>query len=129
MPQAMQPGSTVVQVGCGRSEVSVPLMAMVFKEIDLKTTFRYKQSWPKVIKLTYDGVFGDVGKMITHEFPIERTLEAFDACLDKSKLAIKVQVGLSIYQVIEVELTHIRSSMIEALDACAVHSSQQKYET
>ena len=90
--QSLRPGGTIVQVGCGRAEVSVPLMKMVFVEADLKTSFRYRQSWPTVIRMAAAGLFGDCAKMITHTYPVEQTIDAFEACLDKSKMAIKVQV-------------------------------------
>ena len=72
--------------------MSVPLMSMVFTEADLKTSFRYRQSWPTVIRMAAAGLFGDCHKMITHTYPVEETIQAFETCLDKSKLAIKVQV-------------------------------------
>jgi L-iditol 2-dehydrogenase len=90
--QSLRPGGTIVQVGCGRAEVSVPLMQMVFTEADLRTTFRYRQSWPTVILMAAAGMFGDCEKMITHTYPVEKSVDAFEACIDKSKMAIKVQV-------------------------------------
>lgn len=67
-------------------------MSMGFREINIITSFRYTQSWPVVLRLVADGVFGDVTKLITHKFPIEKTLEAFETCADRSQLAIKVQI-------------------------------------
>lgn len=66
---------------------------MGFREVNIVTSFRYRLSWPVVIRLVADGVFGDVSRMITHTLPMERTIEAFETCADRSKLAIKVQVS------------------------------------
>jgi L-iditol 2-dehydrogenase len=92
-PQALEDGGTLLQVGCGKPDITVPLMSMGFREINIVTSFRYRLSWPVVIRLVADGIFGDVSRMITHTLPLERTLEAFETCADRSKLAIKVQVG------------------------------------
>ncbi|ORY29953.1 putative xylitol dehydrogenase [Naematelia encephala] len=93
---ALEDGGTLLQVGCGAPEISIPLMAMGFREVNIITSFRYTQSWPVVIRLTDAGIFGDVTKLITHTFPIEQTVDAFETCADRSKLAIKVQVGGSV---------------------------------
>lgn len=34
----------------------------------------------------------DLKKLVTHEFPLERALEAMDLCSDLSKGSIKVQI-------------------------------------
>ncbi len=66
---------------------------MGFREVNIVTSFRYKQSWPVVIRLVDGGVFGDVTQLITHSLPLEKTIEAFEICADRSTNAIKVQVG------------------------------------
>lgn len=67
-------------------------MSMGFREINIITSFRYRLSWPVVIRLVNAGVFGDVTQLITHTLPVEKTIEAFETCADRTKLAIKVQV-------------------------------------
>ena len=61
-------------------------------QVNIVTSFRYTQSWPTVIRLTQEGVFGDVTKLITHVLPIEKAVEAMEITADRSKLAIKVQI-------------------------------------
>lgn len=61
-------------------------------QINIVTSFRYTQSWPKVIRLANEGIFGDVTKLITHVLPIEKAVEAMETTADRSKLAIKVQI-------------------------------------
>jgi threonine dehydrogenase-like Zn-dependent dehydrogenase len=61
-------------------------------QVNIVTSFRYTQSWPTVIRLTSEGVFGDVTKLITHVLPIEKAVEAMEITADRSKLAIKVQI-------------------------------------
>jgi threonine dehydrogenase-like Zn-dependent dehydrogenase len=61
-------------------------------QVNIVTSFRYTQSWPTVIRLTNEGVFGDVTKLITHVLPIEKAVEAMEITADRSKHAIKVQI-------------------------------------
>jgi L-iditol 2-dehydrogenase len=87
---ALEEGGTLLQVGCGKPDVSLPLMSMGFREINVITSFRYMQSWPVVIRLIQAGVYPDLERMITHKFPLESMVDAFEQCLDKE--AIKVQI-------------------------------------
>jgi len=64
---------------------------MLFK-VNIITSFRYRLSWPVLIRLVAAGKFGDLNPMITHTFPIEETVKALETCADRSCLAIKVQV-------------------------------------
>ncbi|RSH93885.1 L-arabinitol 4-dehydrogenase [Saitozyma podzolica] len=89
---ALEDGGTLLQVGCGKPDITVPLMSLGFREVNIITSFRYRLSWPVVIRLVAAGVFGDVTPLITHTFPIEKTIDAFETCADRSKLAIKVQI-------------------------------------
>jgi L-iditol 2-dehydrogenase len=68
------------------------LMVAADDQVNIVTSFRYTQSWPTVIRLTQEGVFGDVTKLITHVLPIEKAVEAMEITADRSKLAIKVQI-------------------------------------
>jgi len=95
--QALKDGGTLLQVGCGASEISVPLMSMGFREVNIVTSFRYTLSWPVVIRLVDAGIFGDVTRLITHTLPVEKTVEAFETCANRSTMAIKVQVGCGTY--------------------------------
>lgn len=56
------------------------------------TSFRYKQTWPVVIRLLNDKVFGDATKLITHSFKLEESREAFETCVTASARSIKVQI-------------------------------------
>lgn len=61
-------------------------------QVNIVTSFRYQQSWPVVIRLVSEGVLGDVTRLITHTFPMEKTIDAFETCADRTTLAIKVQI-------------------------------------
>lgn len=90
--QALENGGTLLQVGCGKPEITIPLMSMGFREVNIVTSFRYKNSWPTVIRLVNEGVFGDVTRLITHTLPLEKAVEAFEVCVTKEERSIKVQI-------------------------------------
>ncbi|KAF9266505.1 putative sorbitol dehydrogenase [Marasmius fiardii PR-910] len=92
LPKAIEEGGTLLQVGCGKPDVELPLMAMAFKEVNIITSFRYKQTWPTVIRLLNDGVLLGADKLITHSFPLEKTLDAFQTCITRESKSVKVQI-------------------------------------
>ena len=71
---------------------STPYNRKLITQINIVTSFRYTQSWPTVIRLANEGIFGDVTKLITHVLPIEKAVEAMEITADRSTHAIKVQV-------------------------------------
>ncbi|ESK85308.1 sorbitol dehydrogenase [Moniliophthora roreri MCA 2997] len=89
---AIVDGGTLLQVGCGKPDVELPLMAMGFREVNIVTSFRYKQTWPTVIRLLNDGVLGEADKLITHTFPVEQIVDAFETCIHRETGSIKVQI-------------------------------------
>ncbi|GJN93421.1 hypothetical protein Rhopal_006476-T1 [Rhodotorula paludigena] len=89
---AVSDGGTVLQVGCGKPEIELPIMAMSFREVSLITSLRYKSTWPTVIRLLNEKVFGDAAQLITHTFPLELSREAFETCVTASERSIKVQI-------------------------------------
>ncbi|KAF9017775.1 putative xylitol dehydrogenase [Hymenopellis radicata] len=89
---AVVDGGTVLQVGCGKPEIELPIMAMSFREVNIITSFRYKQTWPTVIRLLNDAVLGEADKLITHSFPLEKIMDAFQTCVTKEAKSIKVQI-------------------------------------
>ncbi|KAJ8072240.1 hypothetical protein PM082_015799 [Marasmius tenuissimus] len=89
---AIEDGGTVLQIGCGKPDVDLPLMAMGFREVNIVTSFRYKQTWPTVIRLLNDGMLTSAEKLITHSFPLEKTIEAFETCVTRECRSVKVQI-------------------------------------
>jgi L-iditol 2-dehydrogenase len=78
--EAVRFGGTVFVVGVGKSE------------IDIKFQYRYANTWPKAIRLVEAGVLSDVRKLVTHRFPIEDAVRAFETSADPKSGAIKVQI-------------------------------------
>lgn len=60
-------------------------------QIDLRFINRYKDTWPAGINCL-SGKILDLKRLVTHEFPLERALDAMHLCSDISQGSIKVQV-------------------------------------
>lgn len=89
---AVEDGGTLLQVGCGKPEISLPFMSLGFREVNVVTSFRYQQTWPVVLRLAQSGVFGDVTQLITHKLPLEKAVEALEISADRTSRSIKVQI-------------------------------------
>ncbi|KAJ8315827.1 hypothetical protein KUTeg_007977, partial [Tegillarca granosa] len=74
---ATKPGGTFVIIGHGPKDVSFPVVACVAKEITIKGSFRYLNTWPTVIEMISCGKI-DVNPIISHHFTLEQTLQAFE---------------------------------------------------
>lgn len=85
-------GGTLLQVGCGKPDVEVPLMMMSFREVNIIMSFRYKQTWPTMIRLLTDKVLREADKFITHTYTLEEAEKAFNCCVTPSERSIKVQI-------------------------------------
>ena len=87
---AMRPRGIVVQIGLG-GEMSLPMMLVATKELDLRGTFRFHEEFA-------DGVEAmkrkriDVNPLITHTFSLGSAEKAFLAASDRSS-AIKAQIA------------------------------------
>lgn len=85
-------GGTVFVVGVGKNEMQLPFMRLSTREIDLKFQYRYANTWPKAIRLVDSGVLAGIRKLVTHRFPIEDAVKAFETSADVRTGAIKVQI-------------------------------------
>lgn len=60
-------------------------------QIDLRFINRYRGTWPAGINCLSGGVL-DLKRLVTHEFPLERAVEAMELCSDLKNGSIKVQI-------------------------------------
>jgi L-iditol 2-dehydrogenase len=84
-------GGKVFVIGVGKNEMTVPFMRLSTYEIDLQYQYRYSNTWPKAIRLVKNGVI-DMKKLVTHRFPLEDALKAFETAANPKTGAIKVQI-------------------------------------
>ncbi|KAH9041766.1 GroES-like protein [Lactarius pseudohatsudake] len=90
--QAVRFGGTVFVVGVGKNEMQFPFMRLSTREMDLRFQYRYANTWPRAIRLVEAGLLSDIRKFVTHRFPIEDAVRAFETSADVKSGAIKVQI-------------------------------------
>jgi L-iditol 2-dehydrogenase len=90
--QAVRFGGTVFVVGVGKNEMQFPFMRLSTREVDLRFQYRYANTWPRAIRLVEAGLLSDIRKLVTHRFPIEDAVLAFETSADVKSGAIKVQI-------------------------------------
>nr|XP_031309013.1 sorbitol dehydrogenase isoform X1 [Camelus dromedarius] len=82
-------GGTLVLVGLGSEMTSVPLVHAATREVDIKGVFRYCNTWPIAISMLASKSV-NVKPLVTHRFPLEKALEAFET--SKKGLGLKVML-------------------------------------
>ena len=88
---AARPGATIVQVGVGAGEASLPLNTVVAKEITLRGTFRFHAEFEQAVRLLESGRV-DVAPLLTERVPLSEAVRAFELASDRSR-AMKVQLA------------------------------------
>ncbi|KAF6133059.1 hypothetical protein HJG60_017905 [Phyllostomus discolor] len=83
------PGGTLVLVGLGPEMTNVPLVHAATREVDIKGVFRYCNTWPVAISMLASKSV-NVKSLVTHRFPLEKALEAFET--SKKGLGLKVMI-------------------------------------
>lgn len=86
---ALRPRGIIVQLGLG-GDMSLPMMAITSKELELRGSFRFHEEFPLAIELMQKKLI-DVKPLITHEIDFENAELAFKLASDR-KQAMKVQI-------------------------------------
>jgi L-idonate 5-dehydrogenase len=87
---AARPGATIVQVGLG-GDATVPLNALVAKEINLRGTFRFDEEFGLAVDILARGAI-DPMPLLTEVLPMQSAVAAFDLAADRGR-AMKVQLA------------------------------------
>lgn len=82
-------GGMVVLVGMGAPDVKLPLLSAMIREVDIRGVFRYSNCYPIALDLVATGRV-NVKPLITHRYPLEQTVEAFETSRLGTGGAIKV---------------------------------------
>ena len=91
--QSLQKGGRAVLVGLFENErVGVPANIFVQKEISLTGSQGYHWDFQRAIELIRGGKI-NLEKMVTHQFQLEQTQEAFETLIDRDQNAIKVVIS------------------------------------
>ena len=89
--QASQFGGSVFVIGVGKAMQTVPFMHLSVNEIDLRFQFRYRNTYPKAIRLVEEGLI-NLKPLVTHRYALEEGLAAFATASDPKFGAVKVQI-------------------------------------
>ncbi|XP_052752230.1 sorbitol dehydrogenase-like [Galleria mellonella] len=88
---ATKSGGTVVIVGMGASELTLPLAAAVAREVDIKGIFRYVNEYPIALSMLANGQV-NVKPLVSHHFDIEQTLEAYEIARRGTGIKVMIHV-------------------------------------
>ena len=89
---AMRPRGVVVQLGMG-GDMTLPMMTITGKELDLRGSFRFHEEFPLAVELMSKGLI-DVKPLITHTIGFDDAIEAFELAGDRSQV-MKAQIAFS----------------------------------
>ena len=87
---AMRPRGVVMQLGLG-GDMTVPMMQVTVKELDLRGSFRFHEEFATAVALMQSGLV-DVKPVITHSIPLEEAGLAFRIANDRSR-SMKTQIA------------------------------------
>ena len=89
---ALRPRGVIVQLGLG-GDMSLPMMAITAKELELRGSFRFHEEFAIGVELMRKGLI-DVKLLITHTVPLSEAITAFEIASDRSR-AMKAQITFS----------------------------------
>ena len=87
---AMRPRGVVVQLGLG-GDMTLPMMQITVKELDLRGSFRFHEEFATAVRLMQSGLI-DVKPVITHTIPLDDAELAFRIANDRGQ-AMKTQIA------------------------------------
>ena len=86
---AVRPRGVVMQLGLG-GDMTVPMMQIIAKELDLRGTFRFHEEFAMAVDLMRGGTL-DVKPLISHTMPFTEAEDALNLANDRSQ-AMKAQL-------------------------------------
>ena len=89
--QVARPCAVVVQLGLG-GDMTLPVNAIVAKELQLRGTFRFDREFEWAVQFIASGQI-DVAPLLTEIVPLDDAVRAFELAADRTR-AMKVQIAL-----------------------------------
>jgi len=91
--RSVRPAGSVVLVGMGADELSLPLSVVQQRELLITGTFRYANTWPTAIALAASGRVG-LDDLVTGEFGLDDVEQALNAGRDPHSVKAMVRPAL-----------------------------------
>ena len=88
---ACAPGAKIMIIGVGKHQQQIQFMHHSTNEHTLMFLFRYRDTWPKAIRLVASGLI-DVKKIVTSTFPLEKAKDAVEHAADRTKFSVKTLI-------------------------------------
>ena len=87
---AVRPGGTVVLVGMGADEMTLPVALLQSREISLTGTFRYADTWPTAVDLAASGAV-ELDRLVTGHVDLDHVRDALapDPAAAHIKIVVK----------------------------------------
>jgi L-iditol 2-dehydrogenase len=79
-------------VGMGKPDLSIPILSACCREVDIRGVFRYRNTYPAAMELAGSV---DLTALITHRFPLESAVKAFDAFHSRDVDSLKIIIDCS----------------------------------
>lgn len=89
---ALRPRAVVVQLGLS-GDMSLPMMQITAKELELRGSFRFHSEFFTAVRLMQAGLI-DVTPLVTHSFPLAEFQTAFETAADRAR-SMKVQLDFA----------------------------------
>lgn len=89
---ATRPGGVVEIVGLPPPNGNIPLLQIVLKEIDLRSSLRFVHCFPSAIDLVSSGKI-NVKPLVTHRFKLQEATQAFETAHTGANGAVKVMLS------------------------------------
>jgi L-idonate 5-dehydrogenase len=89
---ALRPRGIILQLGLG-GEMTLPMMAITAKELDLRGSFRFHTEFAVAVELVRAGLI-DVKPLITHTLPLAEAETAFQLASDRQQ-TMKAQIAFA----------------------------------
>ncbi|MGP3705268.1 MAG: zinc-binding dehydrogenase, partial [Candidatus Bathyarchaeota archaeon] len=86
-------GGRIVQVGWPMNEIPFPIAKIIGNELEILGVHRYANVYPTAIKAVSTGKV-DVKPYITHRFPFEKIIEAFETQIKKIRNPMKIMIKI-----------------------------------
>ena len=91
--EVVAPRGVIVSVGMG-GDASLPMTALVAKELELRGTFRFHPEFAVAVRFINEGLV-DLRPVISHVVKVDEAVQAFQLAGDKTR-AMKVQIDFGV---------------------------------